>query len=622
MESQFFRRSAAWRTPAALSKSALYLAIVVSLCFVRASHLDAAEPRDGRLFDPGVRQTEPAEGAPKGLAALIGSLGDWTIEMELHQPDGTVVNSNGIAQITFMNRGHAYMERAQIENFDGEGNSIVSMAFVVVDANGAWSLGEADSWSESISIYSGELGESGLVLRNAVRFGGGPTLVELRRSYDGLSVDEFTMRLELSTDGGKSWAPRVVRRYTRAQPTADFFPTAAGIGHPAAGLPKEAREFDLVLGEFAATHWMNLPTGPASWVADATGVHALDGHGILEFNWFNLNPAQPDSATSILRIYNRSMRRWESLYLNNRSPTLLHFGGVREESRIVLHPFAMQTGSNPLSQWIFHDHREDAYRWKGLRSQDRGKTWNLYWGIDFQRKGVEANDLQIAQSVSTHAADGVEVFGDHYRPPAPAATTVVLFHQAGGDGRGEYQDIARRLVDDGFEVFLWDARVGGDRFGGTNRTMAALPRAGEGYCSAYPDLEAALDHAFIHGSGGPIYAVGSSYSAALVIRLAAEHSDRLAGVIPFSPAGGRMEECAVETWLPKVDGVKIAPFRPESEMENESVIAQAELFREHGLDLYIAKGGVHGASMLDPSRSQGDVEPTWEHFLTALGQEE
>ena len=60
------------------------------------------------------------------------------------------------------------------------------------------------------------------------------------------------------------------------------------------------------------------------------------------------------------------------------------------------------------------------------------------------------------------------------------------------DARGEYGAIVERLLEEGFEIFAWDARSGGDRFGGTNRTVAGLASPSAGYCAAYPDLDAAL----------------------------------------------------------------------------------------------------------------------------------
>ena len=93
------------------------------------------------------------------------------------------------------------------------------------------------------------------------------------------------------------------------------------------------------------------------------------------------------------------------------------------------------------------------------------------------------------EQVSFEAADGVRVFGDIYRSAGGELQPIILlFHQAGGDARGEYTHIAIRLMENGYNVLAIDQRSGGDQFGGVNRTMADLERQNYGYCEAYPDL--------------------------------------------------------------------------------------------------------------------------------------
>ena len=594
--------------------------IALILALVGLPWSGQAEVRDGKLYDPGVTREAPAENAPADLARMASFVGQWDVDLEFFPRGQEPLRSQGIASVTYMNRGHSLMERMRVDDFDGQGHSMATLAFLSLDGRGVWSYGEGGSWSEAITLYSGGFEDEALVLHNSMRPGGGTLLLLQRKTFERQGDEGFEMRSELSIDLGKTWGMSARRTYRRRAPSAEFFPVRDDLGQPAPGRPAAAAEFDFLLGDYLARHWLLLPPGPVSFPANATAVHVLDGHGILEFNWHDNDPSLPDAATSILRVYNRSMRRWESLFLSNRANVPLHFGGVREDDRIVLHPFAAQTGGNPLSQWIFFDVRDDAYRWKGLRSLDRGQTWPVTWAIDFERKGVEHPDPTTAppSEVRVTTADGVEIVGDHYRPSAPASSTVVLFHQAGGDARGEYGSIARRLVAEGFEVFAWDARSGGDRFGQPNRTVAGLGSSVEGYCPAYPDLEAALEHVFLQGGGGPIFAVGSSYSAALVVRLAAEHGRRLAGVAAFSPASGRMEDCAVDRWLAQATDTPLLVFRPEGELAHESVAAQGQLLAERGIEVFVAPEAVHGASMLVDERNPGDVAPTWERFLAFL----
>ena len=145
-----------------------------------------------------------------------------------------------------------------------------------------------------------------------------------------------------------------------------------------------------------------------------------------------------------------------------------------------------------------------------------------------------------SREVRFDAVDGVTVYGDLYRATGKGddAPLILLFHQGGGDARGEYLPLVDRLLDAGYHALAIDQRRGGDRFGSVNRTASAFGDQDMSYCDAYPDLEAALRFASTSGFSGPRIVWGSSYSAALVIKLAAEHAEDIDAVLAFSPASG------------------------------------------------------------------------------------
>jgi pimeloyl-ACP methyl ester carboxylesterase len=176
-----------------------------------------------------------------------------------------------------------------------------------------------------------------------------------------------------------------------------------------------------------------------------------------------------------------------------------------------------------------------------------------------------------------------------------------------------------RLLDAGYEILAIDQRAGGARLGGTNRTLGDLKLKREyTYCEAYPDLQAALAYAQKLDDHGPLVVWGSSYSAALVLKLAAEHGEALAGVLAFSPASGDpLKGCDPTETAESVDVPTLA-LRPASEMEHEAVAKQLEWLKELGFETYVADPGVHGSSMLNPSRVEGNVEPTWKVVLAFL----
>jgi len=232
----------------------------------------------------------------------------------------------------------------------------------------------------------------------------------------------------------------------------------------------------------------------------------------------------------------------------------------------------------------------------------------------------EDDDAGAGAEVRFAAGDGVEVFGDLHRAEADLdAPLVILFHQAGGSARGEYGPITPRLLEAGYHVLAIDQRSGGDRFELPNRTAAGID--GEvGYCDAYPDLEAALVFAATTDLTGPRVIWGSSYSAGLVFKLAAEHAEEVAAVLGFSPASGEpMEGCNPGDSLPRLKAPTLA-LRPIQETEHEAVQAQIEAFKGAGVEVYISDPGSHGSSMLVPSRAGGDTEATWKVVLEFLGR--
>ena len=216
-------------------------------------------------------------------------------------------------------------------------------------------------------------------------------------------------------------------------------------------------------------------------------------------------------------------------------------------------------------------------------------------------------------------SDGVMIHGDLYPTGAgPSAPTILLFHQGGGDARGEYGAIAPRLNKAGYNAIAIDQRRGGERLGSTNRTLSGLSDADYGYCDADPELEGALRYARAAGFVGKLVAWGSSYSAALVFQLAASHSGDIDAVLAFSPASGApLDGCQVVQYLADVSAPALA-LRPQSEFEIESVQAQMAAFDAQGVETYVADPGVHGSSMLNAERVGAPTDATWTVVLDFL----
>lgn len=360
---------------------------LLALAVLLASAPTIQAQTDGQLHDQGRAMTERSSRADARLDAMKPLLGVWDVALTSHPTDSTTHEATGQAEITYMNRGYAYQERRRIPNA-APGRTDDALSFLVF-SNGPerWALGEGRSETEHIEIYDGGMVGDDLVLRTAVRRLGGTLLIFERVRYTMNGNDAFTVTVETSRDDGATWAPRETRRYTRRAGDADLLAVRNDAGRPAPGLPDEARQFDFLLGVWDAQHEIILPNGtPIQFPVNATGSIALGGRGVLEHSWFDLDPNLPDASTTILRVYNRAERRWESLFLTNRGPnTLLDFGGVWEEDRMVLHTFDTRLGDT-ISRFVFHSIEDDHYLWFAESSTDRGETFTTTWTIDFTRR--------------------------------------------------------------------------------------------------------------------------------------------------------------------------------------------------------------------------------------------
>ena len=140
------------------------------------------------------------------------------------------------------------------------------------------------------------------------------------------------------------------------------------------------------------------------------------------------------------------------------------------------------------------------------------------------------------KSVDFPTAGGIQGRADVYANKNEAATLILLFHQAGWS-RGEYREIAPKLVEAGYRVMAVDQRSGGTVNSVQNETHYRATRMGlaRSYLDAYVDMTAALAYARKELKAQRIIVWGSSYSSSLVFRLAAEHPQNVVGVMAFSP---------------------------------------------------------------------------------------
>ena len=152
----------------------------------------------------------------------------------------------------------------------------------------------------------------------------------------------------------------------------------------------------------------------------------------------------------------------------------------------------------------------------------RRVSWSLVVAVLLAGSGSASATEHAFKEVDFPTAGGIQAHADLYLPKKKVSTLIILFHQAGWS-RGEYREIAPKLVAQGYQVLAVDQRSGNAVNGVPNEThrRANEKKAGTNYLDAYADLQAALKYATHRLKAKRIIVWGSSYSASLVFRLAA-----------------------------------------------------------------------------------------------------
>jgi Tol biopolymer transport system component len=198
---------------------------------------------------------------------------------------------------------------------------------------------------------------------------------------------------------------------------------------------------------------------------------------------------------------------------------------------------------------------------------------------------------------------------------------ILLFHMVRSNGLAEYQYIIPFLLDMGYNLMVTDHRAGsGKEHGGENRTAKALASSDkELYCEALPDVQAALDYAVQNGYSGKRILWGSGLSAALVLQVAANQRDKVAGVLAFAPAQGELvSTCEPNEALLARLKLPIAVFRAETEMSQPRREEQAQLFTKFNIPYFVVPGNQHGSSVLDAARNSSSTDPAWLYVKSFL----
>ena len=156
----------------------------------------------------------------------------------------------------------------------------------------------------------------------------------------------------------------------------------------------------------------------------------------------------------------------------------------------------------------------------------------------FQSFGsVFAQDEPTYETITFESEDQLKVTADLYLVNDDKTTPfIVLCHQAGWS-RGEYREIAPKLNHAGFNCLAIDQRSGKATNGVNNDTVVLASRLKKptGFVDAQQDMVAALKMVKKKYAKGKVILWGSSYSAALSLRIGGQHPELVDGVLAFAP---------------------------------------------------------------------------------------
>lgn len=353
---------------------------VLILCLVT---LIFSQSNNGKFFDTGIEMDKPAPNAPTQLAFFSNLIGSYTVDVYVFNND-RFEKHEAHSSIRYFNRGSGFMERTVFDDKSEDGLQHEEIALLTyVPSVSAWNYGIVDNIKENVILFDGKISKDTLILHQGIRKNGGAQLSLLRIKRINSDKNNFRMIFEESLDYGQSYKTFEKREYSRTKSMNNSLMTSNSYGRPFKNRKAESSQFDFLIGEASATHNLTLPNGQnVKFPTNATAVYVLGGNAIMEFNWFDLDPNNPNNATTIIRIYNRAMRRWESLFTTNRSHNQLHFGGKKEGNDIILTFFNTNTNVSRYSFFVFHSITNKGYKWYSNTTNDHGKTFSKNWIIE------------------------------------------------------------------------------------------------------------------------------------------------------------------------------------------------------------------------------------------------
>lgn len=145
---------------------------------------------------------------------------------------------------------------------------------------------------------------------------------------------------------------------------------------------------DSTLFDFWVGSWDLTWKDPDSTTAHGTNTitKTLDGKVIHE-NFEGLTGQSKGFKGESISILDNRTGEWKQTWVDNQSAYLpFTGGGTISGERYFGQEFVGKKGALVKQKMVFHNITSAAFVWDWMSSLDSGKTWNVQWTINYQRK--------------------------------------------------------------------------------------------------------------------------------------------------------------------------------------------------------------------------------------------
>ena len=227
--------------------------------------------------------------------------------------------------------------------------------------------------------------------------------------------------------------------------------------------------------------------------------------------------------------------------------------------------------------------------------------------------------LLAQRKVTFLASDKLEVTADFYLYDS-GAPYIILFHQE-NSSRGEYREIAPKLLRMGFNCLAVDLRNGKESNFVQNETAALAQKSNLPASSldCEKDILAAMDYVEKTAIKNRYILLGSSFSASLAMKVANQNK-RVTAVIAFSP-GEYFNPVPVKDWLKDFNQLL---YVTSTKRQQPFVAELVKDIPTQLLTIYHPSGdGVHGSPALWNDHPQsGDIWMSLMMFVAKVKEEQ